>query len=625
MRWKGWIFLAVLAGAGLVLSLFFLDQWVESGLEKAGTAIVGAKVEIDDLDLSITGLSIEFDRLQVTDPHHTMRNILETGRTAFKMNLAALLRKKTVIREMTLTDVRTGTPRETDGAVPKKPKKEKKPSGGSGVLDKARDKLAARVRDLPVMQFDPDRLKENLNLDSLIAKTDLTLPQKMDSAKTEVMRASENWEAFFREFQPEDDLRRVRATIQEIDPSTIKTAPELAAALEKVRSAQRTLKSLQDTVKTRREQFVQDFNRAGFFVREADDWFQEDYNRVLAKARLPDFSVKNIGLILFGGAVVHRADQVFGLVQTVRKYMPEKSDEPAQAKPQRQEGRTIHYASRHGYPSFLIEKAHLSGRTGSDDETPGLKLVGEAAGITSQPPVYGRPTTIDLSGEKEDGRSVRFSAVLDHVGETARDRFELNMGQVSLNNVTIQQSDYLPGRILDGTADIRAAAEFEGDRFDISFDVRASGLRFDFSSMNTNNRFVDIVRDVIRRLNVVTLNARISGRGDDLTFRLDSNIDDRVSAQLRAMSSDALRGAQEKVRARLNRIRQEKTAEVNSLYREKRVEVQTAIDAYAEQVEAQRVAAEAKIEQIQKDIESRKKAEEDKLKDKAKDMIEGLF
>ena len=150
MRWKGLIFLAVVIALGVVLSLFYLDKWVESGLEKAGSALVGAKVEIDNLDLDVAGLSIEWQRLQVTDPNRTMQNVIETGRTAFKMELAALLRKKTVIREMTLADVRTGTPRETDGAIPNKPEKEKKKSDKPDLFDKTKSKLTAEIQNLPV-------------------------------------------------------------------------------------------------------------------------------------------------------------------------------------------------------------------------------------------------------------------------------------------------------------------------------------------------------------------------------------------------------------------------------------------------------------------------------------------
>ncbi|MDZ7272229.1 MAG: TIGR03545 family protein, partial [candidate division KSB1 bacterium] len=60
MRWKGFIPFLVLVVGVAVVSLFFLDRWVESGLEKAGEAIVGARVEIDGLKVRPTALSFEW-------------------------------------------------------------------------------------------------------------------------------------------------------------------------------------------------------------------------------------------------------------------------------------------------------------------------------------------------------------------------------------------------------------------------------------------------------------------------------------------------------------------------------------------------------------------------------------
>ena len=52
MRWKGFIFIGVVVGIVFLLGLVFTDQWVENRLEDIGSAAVGAKVDIDDLDIA---------------------------------------------------------------------------------------------------------------------------------------------------------------------------------------------------------------------------------------------------------------------------------------------------------------------------------------------------------------------------------------------------------------------------------------------------------------------------------------------------------------------------------------------------------------------------------------------
>ena len=87
MRWKGIIIVLIFGIGTLFISILFLDRWIESGLEKTGEAITGARVEIDNLNFRLSDLSLQWDRLQVTDPKNTMQNWIETGPVAFDMHI----------------------------------------------------------------------------------------------------------------------------------------------------------------------------------------------------------------------------------------------------------------------------------------------------------------------------------------------------------------------------------------------------------------------------------------------------------------------------------------------------------------------------------------------------------
>ena len=114
---------------GFGVSMLFMDGWMESSLESAGEAAVGARVEIDGFDFRLMDLSVSWDRLQAADKANPLQNILETGPAELDHHGAALLRKHFIIDEASLADVRTGTSRETDGSLsersqsePSKPK-----------------------------------------------------------------------------------------------------------------------------------------------------------------------------------------------------------------------------------------------------------------------------------------------------------------------------------------------------------------------------------------------------------------------------------------------------------------------------------------------------------------------
>ena len=101
IRWKG---IAVFAGIIVfvfVLSLFLTDQWLENRLEDAGSSLVGAKVEIDGLDIEILDMYMGLNHLQITDPKHTMKNIVETGPIKMDIEFWPLLTGKIIVEEVT--------------------------------------------------------------------------------------------------------------------------------------------------------------------------------------------------------------------------------------------------------------------------------------------------------------------------------------------------------------------------------------------------------------------------------------------------------------------------------------------------------------------------------------------
>lgn len=91
-----------------LITYLFIDRWIESGLESAGEAIVGAKVEIDGLRVSLFPLALEFNRLQVANPHDPWKNIFETGKVRAALDMGQLLRNKYIIETMEVNNLILG-------------------------------------------------------------------------------------------------------------------------------------------------------------------------------------------------------------------------------------------------------------------------------------------------------------------------------------------------------------------------------------------------------------------------------------------------------------------------------------------------------------------------------------
>ena len=97
---------------------FFLDQGIQRALEKTGTTVNGARVDIGKVRTSFFPPRFSLYRLQITDSNAPLTNALEIGIARFSLEGKPLFWKKIVINQADITGIRTQTPRRTSGALP---------------------------------------------------------------------------------------------------------------------------------------------------------------------------------------------------------------------------------------------------------------------------------------------------------------------------------------------------------------------------------------------------------------------------------------------------------------------------------------------------------------------------
>lgn len=120
IRWPGLIAFVVLVGGLAGFWLLFADAIVKGIIERRGTAMVGAKVEIAGLDLTLVPAGMRISGLAVTDPDSPMTNAVEIGEMVMTVDSGRLLRRKLIIDEMGIEGMRFGTARSVSGAVKKR-------------------------------------------------------------------------------------------------------------------------------------------------------------------------------------------------------------------------------------------------------------------------------------------------------------------------------------------------------------------------------------------------------------------------------------------------------------------------------------------------------------------------
>jgi uncharacterized protein (TIGR03545 family) len=277
----------------LIVTYFFIDRWIEAGLEYAGERAVGARVEIDHLKLTLSPLGITFARLQVANPNDPWKNLFETGQVRFSMDPGQLLRGKYIIETMEINDVILGTKRTTDGSIPRPRPAPSQPSGTPAFADMTQQVLDKTVEKTPI--FDPEMLRKGVNVDSLVNAQHFQTLSLIDSLREKTVGASRQWDSTVSSFEAgKKKLQEIETGVKGINVSELKSLDKITAAISTVDNARETLDDITKTFQERKSALQANAQKLTAAVGTIDESVKKDYQKVLALARLPDLNTMGL-------------------------------------------------------------------------------------------------------------------------------------------------------------------------------------------------------------------------------------------------------------------------------------------------------------------------------------------
>jgi len=618
MRPKGLIGLLVVILIFSGIMFLLSDRFIESGLESAGTSIVGAKVEIDNLNFSLFGLSIVMDRLQVTNPNDTWKNLFETGRLGFDMRLTPLVRKKVIIQEITVADVRIGTRRATDGAIPESEKNEE-----PGWLSEATADIMGQVKSAPILQLGD--LKKKVNVDSLIAAFDIQSVAKIEQTRADAQQNYEKWQTTVKNFKPQNDFSQIEIQVKELTSRDISGIDQLLTTVDDAKRIYDTLDKLKKDIETIKTDATQDFKLVGNTVGSVDNWIQDDLNAIKGKANLGEFTPQNVGKMLFGDALALPTIGILKYIAWIREYMPVAQQVMSAGKvekPPRFEGQDIKFPLTYPLPDFLIESLVLSVAGNQQDTSRVIRVSGDADGITSDPKVYGKPLTFDLSAALPGSNAYAINGSLDHTGDVAEDRFRIQANGIHIGTINLVDKRYLPKQILADKGNITANFDFVGNQLDFKLSIIASPVAFKFADEQQGSNAIEkVIHNVFDSIEDLNVAASFIGLIGDFKLDISSNVDDILAKRLSDVMGESVKAA-----------RAELEQKFNALVEPKKQQALAQIGKYEQEIVGQIEKIEEEIDQQLQVLDEKKKEIEQKIaKEKAKgidevsDKLKGLF
>jgi uncharacterized protein (TIGR03545 family) len=524
LRPKGVVlFLAVLlliVGGWVLLA----DTLARRAVEGIGTALVGARVDLDAADVGLFPPSLVLSGLAVTNPDAPMTNAVEVTRSEFSIEGRPLLTGRFVVRAARLDGVRLGTPRARSGAIKKAPKA-KKESGGISI-------------PLPELSL-PD-------VDTILKDNPLTSVADAEALARDLKTARAAWEERLKSLPDKAAVDAYRDRIRALQKSRPKGVEEILATakdadrlrkdmdgdLKKLRAARSDLK--RDVTAYRKRVQEVAGAPAAEARRLADRYAGEGIGGVGAFFLKPAVE----GMVRQGLAWYRRLEPV---VERAAKH----AGAATVSRPPRGRGEVVRFPERAPLPSFLIRDAAV------DVTAEGGTVSGEVMNVTTEPAVLGAPLTYSFHGaDLARVADVTVEGAFDRVDPAApKDRIHLAFAGAKVARRTLAEGGPVPVTLADSTADLTVDGGREAGAIRGTLDLGLKGAHFEVGAVE--GAVAKAVGDALKGVRAATIHAEVSGPPDAPRVRIRSDLDRIVGNAVKAAAGARLQALGDTLRERI--------------------------------------------------------------------------
>ena len=600
----------------LFITYLFMDSWVEYGIETAGEKTVGAKVEIDDLNITFDPIGIEWNKIQVADPNNPWSNLFETGRVKFSMDAAQLLRGKYIIDTVEVSDFTIGTKRTTDGSLPAGERENALLYGvDKSISNTVNDVLQQTIADNPVL--DIDRLKRNFNADSLIKIVDIKTLAHIDSVKSIVTTTSKQWENATSDFETSKQrLLQIEQNIKAINPDELNNAQNIISTIAKVDDALKGVNEIQQTFLTRYNSINTDINSLSSLVGSIDDVAKSDFNKLKGMAKLPTLNTSGIAQILVGYEMYKRVMNYFSYIDIAKENIKEYTPEPEYEKQPRFEGQDISFPEEKGYPKFWVKNVKLSGGTTKQQSSDYFEASGKANNITDNQNLTGSPLTFEIAGTNSDKRDIEISGLIDRRTNSILDEYKVKLSGVALKAFELGNNDFISTKITDARMNAVVSIALPGNSFDAKFDINLSNLKLLFANQ-PRNTVERLAMEVLKGISTFNVEFRMWNTNGPVKVALATDLDNLLSQKLTSVLGDEVNRMIAQLRSKFDAVIADKRSQFEKYYNEQLAVVQNKLGDYQSLLNGNLSLIDSK----KADLESRLKKVEQGLGNQLLDLL----
>ncbi len=523
LRWQGLIaFVAVVVFVFLAW-YFLVNTIVRHSIEKAGTRIVGARVELAKADVHLFPLGISLVRLQITNPDKPMSNVLEAGQIDFAIDSLNLLRRKIIINTMTMEGVRFNTPRKTSGAV-------------NFHKDQGRSETS---KDTPfaipgIFSFQLPDIHE------ILAREKLESLEHITNLREEIETAKADWEKRLADAPDENTFEQYQARAKKLQKGSKGISGTLTKASD-LKNLQKDISKDLKRLKDIQKKFARDKKNLTKKLDQLKSAPQHDVDRILNTYNLSSDGLGNVSQLLFGdkiGGTVQKAIFWYGKISPLLTKVGPRDKKDVTEKPDRGKGVYVRFKEESPLPDLLARQVGVS----TIIEAGNIK--GELRQVTTDQAVLGIPLEFNFSGVKLQGvQSINIKGSLDHIDPNkAKDQMTIAVQQYRVNDLKLSATDNLPLTLKKGLANLNLTASIDEEILDAHIQVTMDTAELEAGNKTSGNKLQQALHAALADVSTFSVNARVTGPLDNYKVKMTSDLDkilkNAVGRQMKALTNE---------------------------------------------------------------------------------------
>lgn len=611
---------------------FFFDLHLKKAFEFAGYELLGAEVNVANVETSFLNGTFRVRGIQITNAEKPTHNMVSVGDVRFGVLWDGLFRARIVVEEMAVEQIEIGSPRKTPGKVkppePPPPLEDpNKPSALSKAISKAKDQTLNTVEK----KYNQNMLGDIASLlggtsgGDQLNKIEDSLPSKarLSELNKEFQEKQKKWDEKIKSLPKGPEIQALGDRLGKVKIKDFKTPQELQQSISEIDSILKEADAKYKLVQSTGGGLSEDLKKMDSEIKELDQMVRKDIQDLESRFRLPKLDAKSLSESIFRPYLQPYLNQFARYQGLFQKYAPpnlmkKKNDSEPEIEIQphpRSKGVSYEFGRKNSYPLFWIKKISISSQASSGSPYSG-NIKGKVIDITSNQALIGKPTIITVEGDFPAQEVSQFQSKLtiDNLKAQSRISYDFSVGGYGITGRDLVQSSDVQVAFKKATGSISSNGELLGLR-DFSFALNNQIKNVDYSISAKNTTVEEILKGVFSGLPGISLDATGKGILPSLDLSINSNLGPELQRGFEKQLQKKLDEARAKLQAFVDEQVGKEKAKLEGEFNKMKSQIDGEIKKIQDQINSEKAKGQGKVDLAKKDAENQsKKGLEDQVK-----------